>query len=381
MSRSCSRVADYPQAVADGDGGYSSKRVKSASELLARGFITAEQVRGVQMVSKNYDIGLSADVCALISKSAAAMGVAASDTPIGRQYIPRQEELVVAPDEENDPIGDDIYSPVRGIVHRYPDRVLLKATPVCAVYCRYCFRRDMVGAAAEHLSDEDLDRALSYIENHPEIWEVILTGGDPLVLSARRLERIFEALNRINHVDVIRLHTRIPLVQPAKIDDTILSVLKLSKTPVHLVVHVNHVSEITEEVAAAFGRLRAAGCSLYSQSVLLRGVNDSVQDLEALFRKLVTVHVTPYYLHHLDKAKGTSHFRVPIEKGRAIMRDLQGRVSGLCLPKYMLDIPGGHGKIPVHEEYFSDIGAGLYRVEDYQGCTHLYQDGIESEAE
>jgi len=358
---------------------FSYKRVKSASELLVCGFITPEQMRGVQMVSKNYDIGLSADVCALISKSAVALGVAPSDTPIGRQYIPRQEELIVAPDEENDPIGDDIYSPVRGIVHRYPDRVLLKATPVCAVYCRYCFRRDMVGAAAEHLSDEDLDNALSYIENHPEIWEVILTGGDPLVLSARRLSRIFEALNRVDHVDVIRLHTRIPLVQAAKIDDTILSVLKLSDRAVHVVVHVNYVSEITEEVASAFERLRAAGCSLYSQSVLLRGVNDSVQDLEALFRKLVRVHVTPYYLHHLDKAKGTSHFRVPIEKGREIMRDLQGRVSGLCLPKYMLDIPGGHGKIPVHEEYFSDVGSGVYRVEDYQGCMHLYQDGLEGE--
>lgn len=354
--------------------GRHSGRIKSAQELLERGFIAPDDVSAVKLVSRRYDIGLSDDLCRLIVARAQALGMEPVYTPVGRQYIPSKKELVVAPDEERDPIGDGLYSPVRGIVHRYPDRVLLKATPVCAVYCRYCFRRDMVGSAAEHLDDDDLGRALGYIETHPEIWEVILTGGDPLVLSARRLRVIIDVIEKIDHVKIIRLHTRLPMVQPKKIDDTILSVLKSSSKAVHVVVHVNHVSEITQAVVDGFSRLRLAGCSLSSQSVLLRGVNDSVQALEDLFRKLVSVHITPYYLHHLDRAKGTSHFRVSIEEGRALMKDLQGRVSGLCLPKYMLDIPGGYGKIPVHEEYFSRVGHHTYAVEDYQGGVHLYQD-------
>ncbi|MGH1456110.1 MAG: KamA family radical SAM protein [Alphaproteobacteria bacterium] len=273
-----------------------------------------------------------------------------------------------------------MYSPMRGIVHRYPDRVLFKITNICAVYCRYCFRKEMIGAGAEHLSDEDFDAAIEYIRTHPQIWEVILTGGDPLILSARRLQKVVDSLNGIDHVRVIRIHTRIPIAQPSRIDETMLSVLKSVTKSLQMVVHVNHVREISDAARSAISSIRGVNVSLFSQSVLLKGVNNSPYILEDLFRELTILHVVPYYLHHLDRAKGTSHFRVSIEEGKEIMRDLQGRVSGISLPKYMLDIPGGHGKVPINDESVARLKDGIYRVTDYRGCTHLYIENMEEAA-
>ena len=347
------------------------RRLRSLADLAGAGLLpVGDEARYIRLAGQ-YDIGISDHVRSLIQKT----GRPEKDV-IGRQYIPTLDELNVLSDEESDPIGDEIYTPVDGIVHRYKDRVLFKVTNVCAVYCRYCFRREMVGAGAEHLSDDDFDRAIAYIKSHNEIWEVILTGGDPFVLSPRRLKKVIEALSEVEHVKIIRIHTRTPVANPSLISDTILSVLKLSAKPIHVVLHINHVREITTEVAEKISRLRAVNCSILSQSVLLKGVNDDAMTLENLFRKLVTLHVQPYYLHHLDRAKGTSHFRVSLEKGQEIMKDLQGRVSGICLPKYMLDIPGGHGKIPVNESYVQVRDGDVYSVEDYQGCTHLYFDTV-----
>ncbi|PCI54861.1 MAG: lysine 2,3-aminomutase [Alphaproteobacteria bacterium] len=347
------------------------RRLRSLADLAGAELLpVGDEARYIQLAGQ-YDIGISDHVRSLIQKT----GRPEKDV-IGRQYIPTLDELNVLSDEESDPIGDEIYTPVNGIVHRYEDRVLFKVTNVCAVYCRYCFRREMVGAGAEHLSDEDFDRAIAYIKSHDEIWEVILTGGDPFVLSPRRLQKVIEALNKIEHVKIIRIHTRTPVADPTLISDTILSVLKLSAKPIYIVLHINHAKEITEEVVHKISRLRAVNCSILSQSVLLRGVNDDAITLENLFRKLVTLHVQPYYLHHLDRAKGTSHFRVSLTRGQEIMKDLQGRVSGICLPKYMLDIPGGHGKIPVNESYVQVRDGDVYSVEDYQGCTHLYFDTV-----
>tara|TARA_R110001592_G_scaffold29350_10_gene106645 strand:- start:14365 stop:15474 length:1110 start_codon:yes stop_codon:yes gene_type:complete len=346
-----------------------SKRLRSVSDLVADNLISALHLADFEKLSAHYDIGISAHIRDVLR------GVSNPERdPVGRQYIPTLAELNVMPDEENDPIGDDLYSPVNGIVHRYPDRVLFKVTNVCAVYCRYCFRREMIGAGSDHLSADDFDAGIDYIKAHSDIWEVILTGGDPLVLSPRRLQKIIAALGEIEHVQSIRIHTRVPIANPSKIDDTILSVLKSVDQGIHMVVHVNHPKEITEEVKAAILRLRGANCSIYAQSVLLKDVNDEADILERLFRALIAMHVKPYYLHHLDRAKGTSHFRVPLEKGQAIMKELQGRVSGLCLPKYMIDIPGGHGKIPAYQDYVTFISPHLYGVEDYQGCEHLYFD-------
>ena len=345
------------------------RRLRKISDLVAHNLLPQDAVIHLRGVEQAFDIGISDHVRVLLS------GIENPEhDPVGRQYIPSVKELDVKPHEEADPISDNLYSPVNGIVHRYPDRVLFKVTNVCAVYCRYCFRREMIGAGSDHLSEQDFDKAIEYIRDHHEVWEVILTGGDPLVLSPRRLEKTIRLLNDIEHVQSIRIHSRVPIADPAKIDDTLLAVLKQSRQGFHIVVHINHAKEMTASVKSALQNLRMANCSLYAQSVLLKGVNDSVEALEGLFKTLIAHHVKPYYLHHLDRAKGTSHFHVPIERGKSMMKDLQGRISGLCLPKYMLDIPGGHGKIPISEDYVRTLSPHIYGVQDYQGCDHLYFD-------
>lgn len=299
--------------------------------------------------------------------------------PVARQYLPAADELVNTPEELDDPIGDDAHSPVKGIVHRYPDRVLLKPVHVCAVYCRFCFRREKVGPGSEALSADELAAAIDYIKNAPQVWEVILTGGDPFVLSARRLQGIMAALNDIPHVQVIRFHTRVPVADPARITDEVIAALESDKA-VYVVLHANHAQELTDAVRACVKKLVAAGIALLSQSALLRGVNDKPEVLEKLFRALTAMKVKPYYLHHPDLAPGTSHFRLTIEQGQSLMRGLQGRVSGIALPRYVLDIPGGHGKVPVEPRWIEPAADGNgYTVRDYRGGTHLYETTQKSE--
>jgi lysine 2,3-aminomutase len=261
---------------------------------------------------------------------------------------------------------------VPGIVHRYPDRVLLKLTHVCAVYCRFCFRREMIGPAAAPLSARDLDAALAYVEAHPEIWEVVLTGGDPLVLSVRRLKRVVAQLAAIAHVKVIRVHSRVPVADPARITPELVRGLKAKGKATYVVLHANHPRELTEAARQACARLVDAGIPMLSQSVLLAGVNDDPQTLGALLRALVECRIKPYYLHHGDLALGTSHLRTTIAHGQELMRALHGRFSGLCQPTYVLDIPGGHGKSPIGPAYLSQDEAGRTRIEDFNGVSHCY---------
>ncbi len=348
----------------------SNRRLRSIADLIDCRLLPDDIPDDFGTLEARYDIGISPHIRKLLSSVSKPMR-----DPIGRQYIPNIDELIIRDDEKSDPIGDDLYSPVNGIVHRYPDRVLFKVTNICAVYCRYCFRKEMIGTGSNHLSDQDYNNAIEYIKAHNEIWEVILTGGDPLILSPQKLQKILDELNDIEHVQVIRIHTRIPVADPIKISDTLLTVFKSQHKGLHVVLHVNHAQEITGDVEKKILQLRAANCSIYSQSVLLKGVNDNAKTLEDLFRKLVSIHVRPYYLHQMDRAKGTSHFRVSLSRGRQIMKELQGRISGLCLPKYMLDIPDGNGKIPAVYGYIDQISADIYKVEDYQGCEHLYIDG------
>jgi lysine 2,3-aminomutase len=296
----------------------------------------------------------------------------ALDDPIALQFLPDERELHALSYETADPIGDIPHTPVKGIVHRHPDRVLLKVAHSCPVYCRFCFRREMVGSNGDALQGVELDAAIEYIREHRELWEVILTGGDPLTLSSRRLADILGRLASIDHVAVIRVHSRVPIVAPNSIDETYARALAQSK-PVYLAVHVNHSEEITEPVVTALHLLSEAGVVLLSQTVLLKGVNDSATVLEALFRKLVLLRVRPYYLHHPDLAPGTSHFRVPVEVGQDLMRVLRGRLSGLCLPTYVLDIPGGFGKVPIGPAYVSRKSAsGSRQIIDNQGNRHCY---------
>jgi len=286
-------------------------------------------------------------------------------------------------EERADPIGDIAHSPVDGIVHRYPDRVLLKLVNACAVYCRFCFRRETVGPAHRALSPASLENALGYIGAHPEIWEVILTGGDPLMLSPRRISEIMADLAGIDHVKIIRLHTRVPVADPDRVSDEMVSALKAKGATTWVALHANHARELTEKARAACTRLVDAGIPMVSQSVLLRGVNDNLAALSELMRAFVVCRIKPYYLHHGDLAPGTAHLRTTLAEGQELIRELRGRVSGLCQPEFVLDLPGGAGKSPVGPNYVlamqntapADGDAASetrYRIVDYCGDVHLY---------
>lgn len=265
--------------------------------------------------------------------------------PIMAQFFPDVRELIETREELKDPIGDHPRSPVKGVVHRYPDRCLLKIVHVCPVYCRFCFRREMVGPSGEGaLSVQELKAALDYIRATPAIWEVILTGGDPFVLSPRRAAALTQALAAIEHVKIVRWHTRVPLVDPARVTPAFVASLKAPGVTPWVAIHANHPREFSPEGRTALARLADAGVPLVSQTVLLRGVNDDPATLEALMRAFVENRVKPYYLHHPDLAPGTGHWRGRIEQGQALVEGLRRSASGLCQPAYVADQPGGHGK-------------------------------------
>jgi lysine 2,3-aminomutase len=260
-------------------------------------------------------------------------------------------------------------------VHRYPDRVLLKLVHVCPVYCRFCFRREMVGPGkADALSAEAFADAAAYIRSRPEIWEVVLTGGDPLILSPRRIRNVVGVLASIPHVKILRWHTRVPVVEPDRVTQKLVQALKAAGKTTYVVLHANHPRELSDAARAACARLVDAGIPMLSQSVLLKGVNDEPETLAGLMRGLVETRVKPYYLHHPDLAPGTAHFRASIGHGQRLMRALRGRVSGLCQPTYVLDIPGGHGKSPVGPTYIvpADSRSDACVIEDYEGGRHIY---------
>ena len=271
-------------------------------------------------------IAVTAEMAELIDRQ----NIAAD--PIARQFLPSAAETEIDPRELADPIGDEARSPVKGIVHRYPDRVLLKPLHVCPVYCRFCFRREKVGPGGEALSEAELAAALAYIRERPEIWEVILTGGDPLMLSPRRLGELIAALDTIPHVKVLRVHSRVPVADPGRIDAAMIVALKSQRAALWLGVHCNHPRELTDRARSALSQLADAGIPLLGQSVLLAGVNDDAETLAELMRALVAARVKPYYLHYPDLVRGTGHFRVTVARGQELMKALRGKVSGLAQP-------------------------------------------------
>ena len=345
------------------------KTLRKPEQFRAAGLIPPERLPALQAVAARYAVALPRELAALID------GQNPRD-PIARQFVPDAAELDTRPEEMADPIGDDAFSPVEGVVHRYPDRVLLKLTPICAVYCRFCFRREMVGPdKAKPLSPAALERALDYIRAHDGIWEVILTGGDPLVLSARRLRAVMLALRAIDHVKVVRIHTRVPVAEPRRVTPELVRALKASGKAAYMAVHVNHARELTPAARLALARIADSGIVLVGQSVLLAGVNDTAQALGELMRACVECRIKPYYLHHGDMAPGTAHLRTDIAVGQDLMRALRGRFSGLCQPTYVLDIPGGHGKSPIGPNYLErsgSNGAAHFVVEDFNGSRHAY---------
>lgn len=338
-----------------------SAALTTIADLVAEGLADPAEAAALTRVTDRFRLRLSP-----------AMRAALPSGGIAAQFLPQPRELTIRPEERTDPIGDRAFSPAPGLTHRYPDRVILAVTQVCEVYCRFCFRRETVGATGI-LPEADLTAALAYIAATPAIREVILTGGDPLSLSARRLGAVLDRLEAIPHLETLRIHSRVPVVAPERLDATMIAALDREK-PVHLVIHTNHPDELTTEACAALRRLNRAGVAMFSQSVLLRGVNDDAGVLETLFRVLLRNRVKPYYLHHPDLAKGTGHFRLPIAEGQRIMAALRGRISGTALPTYILDIPGGYGKVPIGPDHLEPQPDGGWIVTDPQGRRHYYRD-------
>jgi lysine 2,3-aminomutase len=348
----------------DGNGQARRETLRSPAALAAAGLTPPERVTGLEEVASRYAVAITPAMVDLIDPADA-------NDPIARQFLPEAAELETTAEERADPIGDDVHEVTPRLIHRYPDRVLLKLVSACAVYCRFCFRRETVGQG-EAMSRADLDRALRYISEHPDIWEVIVSGGDPLVASPRRLKALTASLAAIDHVKVVRFHTRVPVVAPDRITPEMVAALKADGATTWIAIHANHPRELTAEARAALAYLADAGIPLVSQTVLLRGVNDDAATLSALMRAFVECRVRPYYLHHADLAPGTSHFRTTIAEGQALMRAMRGRVSGLCQPTYVLDMPGGHGKVPVGPGYLRADGGGV-SVEDFSGQRHAYR--------
>ena len=332
--------------------------------------MTAAGAAGLHHVARRYSIAVTPEIAALIDRDD-------PNDPIARQFLPDIREAVTLPGEMTDPIGDEVHSPLPGLVHRYPDRVLLKLLSICPVYCRFCFRRETVGRGkGDLLPERHVAAALDYVAARPQIFEVILTGGDPLMLSARRLEAVSRRLAGIPHVALLRVHTRAPTVAPNLVTRERVAALRASGKTLLVALHVNHARELTEPARAAIARLREAGAVLLSQTVLLKGVNDNVEVLERLMRDLASLGVRPYYLHHPDLAPGTAHFRLSLAAGRRIYAELSRRVTSVALPAYVLDIPGGFGKARIAEGAVAPDGRGGWTIVDRNGEERSYRDDI-----
>jgi lysine 2,3-aminomutase len=342
-----------------------TRTLRSIADLIDAGLAPRAQRAALERVAARYAVALTPAMAELIDRDDPT-------DPIARQFVPDPAELETRPDERPDPIGDDARSPLQGIVHRYPDRVLLKLVLLCPIYCRFCFRREMVGPRGRELSAAALEAAYAYIAAHDGIWEVILTGGDPMVLSARRLGAVVRRLAAIAHVKVIRVHTRVPAVAPERITPALLRALKAGGKATYVVLHANHPRELTPAARAACARIVDAGIPMLSQTVLLKGINNDVATLTELMRAFVELRIKPYYLHHCDLAPGTAHLRTTIAEGRELMHALRAHISGLCQPTYVLDIPGGAGKVPVGPAYLADADGGGYEVSDESGARHRY---------
>lgn len=343
----------------------SRNTIRSLDTLLKDGHISVEDLPELEKVVNSLALAIPTKAYELIDK-------ADQNDPIKKQFVPSVQELHIAKHESVDPIGDSVHHATKGVIHRYPDRCLFLPVQVCPLYCRFCFRRESVGSKESTLTQAEREVAFNYIESHQEIWEVIITGGDPLILKPAQLLTIIQRLNAISHVDVIRIHTRIPVLEPHRITDEMLAALSSTKA-LYIAVHANHAKEFSKEAECALAKLSRNGIPLISQTTLLKGVNDNIDAMSQLMRMFVKNRIKPYYLHHGDLAQGTSHFRTSIEEGQALMRALRGRFSGLCQPTYMLDIPGGFGKVPIGPSYISMNQDTCHCVvEDHNGQRHDY---------
>ena len=294
--------------------------------------------------------------------------------PVRRQVIPHIDESVVAPGESEDPVGEEGTMPVPGIVHRYPDRVLFLVTDRCASYCRYCTRSRLVSNAQSYDFHPELEQGLQYIAAHPEVRDVLISGGDPLLLSDAKIDALLGRLRAIPHVEFIRMGSRIPVFLPQRITPELAAIFR-KHGPIWMSIHTNHPKEITCELAEACERLSLAGVPLGNQSVLLNGINDTPEIMKSLVHRLLMMRVRPYYLYACDLIEGSTHFRAPIQKGIDIIRALRGHTTGYGVPQLTIDGPGGGGKIPINPEYVQAIHDGIVELRNFEDRAYIYPSG------
>jgi lysine 2,3-aminomutase len=341
-------------------------RVDSLADLDARLNLTDEERAGVLLAGTKLAMAITPHFFNLIDRDD-------PNCPIRRQVIPRIEEGWNAPEEMADPCGEDSHMPVPGLVHRYPDRVLFLVTDRCASYCRYCTRSRVVSGVGEQHLETQWEPAFKYLEKHTEIRDVLLSGGDPLLFSDDRLDKILTRLRSIPHIQFVRIGSRIPIFLPQRITPELCTMLK-KHHPLFISIHTNHPRELTSEVRDALGRLADAGIPLGNQSVILRGVNDSVEVQKALVQKLLMCRVKPYYLYQCDLITGSSHLRTPVAEGVAIIEGLRGHTTGYAIPQFVIDGPGGGGKIPINPNYVVDSAAGKVTLRNFEGEIFEYPD-------
>jgi lysine 2,3-aminomutase len=294
--------------------------------------------------------------------------------PIRRQCVPRAEEAIAVRGDLRDPLGEERHQVAPHLIRRYPDRVLLIATDRCGVYCRFCTRSRMVGDGGGARSLAALEPAFEWLEAHPDVREVIVSGGDPCLMSSERIGRLLQRIGQVEHIDTVRLATRVPVTLPQRVTTELCDAIRESFEATWIMTHFNHPKELTSESSAACARLADAGLPVMKQTVLLRGVNDDAATLETLFRGLVRMRVRPYYLLQMDPVSGTGHLRTPLRRGIELMAGLQGRVSGIALPKLIVDTPGGLGKVPIGPRYLMSQGEGVTVLETFRGDFVEYYD-------
>jgi lysine 2,3-aminomutase len=341
-------------------------RINTLSDLESRINLTDIERAGVLLAGNKLAMSITPHFFNLIDKDD-------PDCPIRRQIIPRIEEGWTAPEELSDPCGEDSHMPVPGLVHRYPDRVLFLVTDRCASYCRYCTRSRVVSGVGEQQLEMNWEAAFKYLEAHTEVRDVLLSGGDPLLLTDSILDRLLTRLRSIPHIQFVRIGSRIPIFLPQRITPELCSMLR-KHHPLFISIHTNHPRELTTEVREGLGRLADAGIPMGNQSVLLRGVNDSVEVQKALVHKLLMCRVRPYYLYQCDLITGSSHLRTSVAEGVAIIEGLRGHTTGYAIPQYVIDGPGGGGKIPINPNYVVETAPGKVTLRNYEGGIFEYPD-------
>ncbi len=339
-------------------------RIMTAEDLSKYIELSNEERQGIEKCLDSYQMAITPYVLSLFDLNNPF-------DPIRRQFIPSVDELYIAPEDQRDPLHEETDSPCTGLTHRYPDRVLFLVTNQCSSYCRHCTRRRFAGQIDTALTQKQLDDSIEYIKNHEEVRDVLISGGDPLTLSDSKLEYILSNLRSIKHVEIIRIGTRIPVVMPQRITDELCEMLK-KYHPLWMNIQINHPDEITEECESACSKILSAGIPIGNQSVLLAGVNDCVHVMRKLVRRLVQIRVRPYYIYQCDLSLGLSSFRTPISKGIEIIEGLQGHTTGFAVPTYVIDAPGGGGKIPVMPNHIISQGYRKYVLRNFEGRITTY---------